>query len=43
MDRELATWSPDASFTATTLAAEIQRRYGAVAPGRRLRAAAKVR
>ena len=30
MDRVLATWPPDVPFTATTLAAEIKRRYGTI-------------
>lgn len=30
MDRVLTTWPPDVPFTATTLAAEIQRRYGTI-------------
>ena len=30
MDRVLATWPPDVPFTATSLAAEIKRRYGTV-------------
>lgn len=30
VDRLLATWPPDVPFTATTLATEIQRRYGTI-------------
>ncbi len=30
MDRVLATWPPDVPFTASTLAAEIKRRYGTI-------------
>jgi len=30
MDRVLATWPPDVPFAASSLAAEIERRYGAI-------------